>query len=214
MIDVFRKMDKMYRHQRYFYDFTRKYYLLGRDKLIKEMAISEGDNILEIGCGTGRNLAILARKYPNTNFFGLDASEEMLKSARKKISSQNLKNTIIKIALADNFSFDKTFKLEKPLDAIFFSYSISMIPDWKKSIENALENLKSGKSIYIVDFYDQRDLPAFFRKILQSWLRQFHVIYPKELVPFLEKLEKENAGKLFVKSIFKSYSFIAEFKKN
>lgn len=204
----------MYRYQRYFYDFTRKYYLLGRDKLIREMKISAGENILEIGCGTGRNLAILAKKYPRANFFGLDASAEMLKSARKKIESKNLSNITLENALADDFSFDKTFNLEKPFDAIYFSYSISMIPVWKEAIRNALQNLKSGRRFYIVDFYDQRDLPASFQKILQSWLRQFHVVYPKNLIPFLEKLEKENVGKLFVKSIFKSYSFIAEFKKN
>ncbi|HEY0281515.1 MAG TPA: hypothetical protein VGC27_02700 [Rhizomicrobium sp.] len=28
-------MDEIYRHQRYVYDLTRKYYLFGRDRLIK-----------------------------------------------------------------------------------------------------------------------------------------------------------------------------------
>ena len=210
---AFEKMDKMYRYQRYFYDFTRKYYLLGRDRIIKEMKISEGENILEIGCGTGRNLAILARKYPKANFFGLDASAEMLKSANQKIEAKNLLNITLENALADDFAFDETFNLEKPFDAIFFSYSITMIPDWKRAIHNALASLKTGKSFYIVDFYDQRDLPASFRKILQSWLKQFHVVYPKELVPFLEDLQKNGAGKFTLKSIFKSYSFIAEFEK-
>ncbi len=212
--DAFEKMDKMYRHQRYFYDLTRKYYLLGRDRLIKEMKISDGENVLEIGCGTGRNLAILAKKHPRINFFGLDASAAMLETARRKVESKNFKNITLKTALADDFSFDKTFNLEKPFDAIFFSYSISMIPPWQESIQNALKNLKSGQSFYIVDFFDQRHLPMWFRKILQTWLKQFHVKYPKDLIPYLEKLEKENEGKLSVKSIFKSYSFIAEFKKN
>ena len=51
----------------------------------------------------------------------------------------------LKIALADDFSFDKTFNLEKPFDTIFFSYSISMIPPWQESIQNALQNLKKRK---------------------------------------------------------------------
>jgi S-adenosylmethionine-diacylgycerolhomoserine-N-methlytransferase len=214
MTDAFEKMDKMYRHQRYFYDLTRKYYLLGRDRLIKEIKISGGENVLEIGCGTGRNLAILAKKYPKINFYGLDASAAMLETAQKKVESNDLKNVSLKTALADDFTFDKTFNLEKPFDAIFFSYSISMIPPWRESIQNALKNLKNGKSFYIVDFFDQRDLPASFRKILQTWLKQFHVKYPKDLIPYLEDLEKQNLGKLSVKSIFKSYSFIAEFEKN
>lgn len=211
--DAFEKMDKMYRHQRYFYDLTRKYYLLGRDKLIEKMDVQAGENILEIGCGTGRNLIILSKKFPNANFYGLDASAAMLETANAKMQTKKLSNISLKTALADNFNHQETFGLEKPFDTIYFSYSISMIPTWQESVFNALENLKSGKSFYIVDFYDQHALPKWFRKILQNWLKQFHVKYPKDLLPFLSDLEKRGAGKLTVKSIFKSYSFIAEFKK-
>lgn len=213
MKSAFEKMDKMYRHQRYFYDFTRKYYLLGRDKLISEMDVREGENILEIGCGTGRNLTILAKKYPNTNFYGLDASAAMLETAQKKVDANNFKNVNLENALADDFSYNATFNLEKPFDTIFFSYSITMIPTWKESIQNALENMESGRSFYIVDFYDQRDLPKWFQKILQKWLEQFHVIYPQELIPYLKNLEANNTGKLSLKSIYKSYSFIIRFTK-
>ena len=203
----------MYRHQRYFYDVTRKYYLLGRDRLIKEMEIAEGENVLEIGCGTGRNLVILARKHPETSFFGLDASAAMLETARKKIKKENLFNVSLKNALADDFDYRETFELENPFDTIYFSYSISMIPVWKESIANALENLKSGKSLYIVDFYDQRNLPPWFQKILQNWLKQFHVKYPQDLIPHLKKLERQGLGNLSVKSVYRSYAFIAEFIK-
>jgi S-adenosylmethionine-diacylgycerolhomoserine-N-methlytransferase len=213
MSTAFEKMDKMYRHQRYFYDFSRKYYLLGRDKLISGMDVREGENILEIGCGTSRNLIILAKKYPKTNFFGLDASAAMLETAQNKIDKQGLKNVILKNALADDFAFGKTFNLTKPFDTIYFSYSITMIPAWREAIQNTLANLKIGRSFYIVDFYDQRDLPKWFQKILQTWLKQFHVIYPQKLISYLENLEQKNIGKLTVKSIYRSYSFIVQFEK-
>lgn len=206
-------MDRMYRYQRYFYDLTRKYYLLGRDKLLAEMEIKDGENILEAGCGTGRNLIILAEKYPQASFFGLDASAEMLKTAQSKIDAKNLKNITLKTALADDFAFDKIFNLQEKFDAVFFSYAVSIIPPWRESIENALENLKPGKTLYIVDFYDQANLPRWFRKLLQGWLRQFHVKYPEELLPFLENLEKQGRGKLTVKPLYRRYSLIAEFQK-
>lgn len=210
----YERMDKMYRYQRYFYDLTRKYYLLGRDKLMAEMNISDGENVLEIGCGTARNLIILAPKYPQANFFGLDASAEMLKTAQAKIDAKNIKNITLKTALADDFTFNETFGLNEKFDAVFFSYAVSIIPPWKESIENALENLKTDKTLYIVDFYDQADLPTWFRQLLTSWLKQFHVKYPEELLPFLECLEKKGIGKLNVTSLYKRYSLIAEFKKN
>ena len=206
-------MDRMYRHQRYFYDLTRKYYLLGRDRLLAEMELNPGDKVLEIGCGTGRNLSILAKRYQNADFFGLDASAAMLGTAVKKMTKANLSNVTLKTALADSFSYDETFGLTKPFDAIFFSYSILMIPPWRESIENALKNLKSGGTLYIVDFYDQKDLPKFFQKLLKGWLKKFHVQFWDDLVPFLKSLDETGVGKLNIRPLFRRYSFILQLRK-
>jgi S-adenosylmethionine-diacylgycerolhomoserine-N-methlytransferase len=211
--DAFEKMDRMYRYQRYFYDLTRKYYLLGRDKLIAQMGLQAGENVLEVGCGTGRNLAILAKKYPKANFYGLDASSIMIEESQKKVDRHSLKNVNLQIALADDFTYRNTFNLDQPFDTIYFSYSITMIPPWKESIANALNNLKPGGSLYIVDFYDQKDLPLWFQKMLKGWLRQFHVQFWGDLMPHLESLEAEGLGKLTVTSIARRYAFIAKFEK-
>jgi S-adenosylmethionine-diacylgycerolhomoserine-N-methlytransferase len=211
--DAFAKMDRMYRVQRYFYDFTRKYYLLGRDRLIAEMEINPGDHVLEIGCGTGRNLAILAKKYPNANFFGLDASAAMLETAQTKIDAKNFTNISLKTALADDFTYDRTFDLEKPFDTVFFSYSISMIPPWRESIENALKNLKPGGTLYIVDFYDQKELPKFFQKLLKGWLKKFHVQFWGDLIPHLKGLEKQGIGKLDITPLYRRYALIVRLQK-
>ena len=45
-------MNRMYRHQRHIYDLTRRYYLLGRDRLLAGLEPPEGGSMLEIGCGT------------------------------------------------------------------------------------------------------------------------------------------------------------------
>ena len=211
--EAFEKMDKMYRHQRYFYELTRKYYLLGRDRLLREMKIADGENILEIGCGTARNLIILAKKHGGAHFFGLDASAEMLKTAQRRVDGKHLENVSLQTALADEFSFDETFGLSNKFDACFFSYAVSIIPPWRESIENALENLKTGKSLYIVDFYDQKNLPVWFQKTLKGWLKQFHVKFPKGLIPFLENLERQGFGRLKVTPLYRRYSLIAEFRK-
>lgn len=214
MTDAFESMDRMYRHQRYFYDLTRKYYLLGRDRLLAEINVQAGENVLEVGCGTGRNLIILAKRFPKANFFGLDASSEMLKTAQAKIQTGNLKNAALRTALADTFDYRETFGLAEPFDTIFFSYSISMIPVWRESIQNALANLKSGRSFYIVDFYDQNDLPRWFQRFLKSWLSKFHVQFWGDLMPYLEDLEKRGVGKLKIDPVARRYAFIAQFRKN
>ena len=113
----------------------------------------------------------------------------------------------------DELSHSETFDLEDPFDLIFFSYSISMIPSWEESIANALKNLRNGGSLFIVDFFDQRSMAVWFRKALQAWLRKFHVTYRPDLIPHLKKLEKRGAGTLSVTSLYKTYSFIVEFRK-
>ena len=74
-------MDSIYRGQRHIYDLTRKYYLFGRDRLIEELAPPPTGTVLEIACGTGRNLLKVMNRWPNLRLHGLDLSSEMLKSA-------------------------------------------------------------------------------------------------------------------------------------
>src|SRR5271157_1646707 len=93
MDDAAALMDRMYRHQRHVYDLSRKYYLAGRDEAIARLKPAPGDTVLEIGCGTGRNLIKAATAYPQARFFGLDVSREMLfvaaaSIARARISSR------------------------------------------------------------------------------------------------------------------------------
>ena len=213
MSDAFESMDRMYRMQRYFYDVTRKYYLLGRDRLLEELNVSPGESVLEAGCGTARNLIILGRKYPQGKLFGLDASAAMLETAQAKVNTAGVKNISLKTALADDFTFDGTFGLAEPFDKIFFSFSISMIPLWRESIDNALANLKQGGELFIVDFYDQADLPQSFQNFLKWWLSKFHVKFWPELMPHLRSLEDSGVVSLRIEPLFRRYSFIARMKK-
>jgi S-adenosylmethionine-diacylgycerolhomoserine-N-methlytransferase len=213
MSDTFEKMDRMYHLQRHFYDFTRKYYLLGRDLLLREMNIRPGETVLEVGCGTGRNLVILAKHHPDAFFFGLDASMEMLEMAEAKIESARLNNVTLAHVLAEEFYYVNTFEMTDRFDKIFFSYSITMIPAWQAAIDNALNNLRPGGELFIVDFFDQKDLPRTFRKMLQNWLKAFHVQFWNELLPYLGTLETKGLVRLTVTPLYKRYAFMARLEK-
>ena len=88
-------MDKVYRRQRHIYDLTRKYYLLGRDRLVKDLGAKPGETVIEIGCGTARNLIKIAEAYPGARLFGLDASAEMLRTAQEAIERAKLSDRIV-----------------------------------------------------------------------------------------------------------------------
>jgi S-adenosylmethionine-diacylgycerolhomoserine-N-methlytransferase len=208
------EMDRMYRLQRHIYDFTRAYYLLGRDRLLRELEVQPGQRVLEIGCGTARNLIRLARQQPEGSYYGLDASTEMLATARAKVQSRGLESRITLVhCLAENLDHRKTFQLAEPFDAAFFSYSLSMIPTWPQAIEAALANLKPRAAFYVVDFWDQAAWPAWFRAVLKRWLDLFHVHYRPELLEHLRELESRGVGRLTIRPVAGRYAYLATFRK-
>jgi S-adenosylmethionine-diacylgycerolhomoserine-N-methlytransferase len=168
-------MNRIYRRQRHIYDVTRKYYLLGRDALIAQLRPEPGTRVLEIGCGTGRNLILAARRYPDARFFGIDVSTEMLTSAIEAIARAGL-SARVRVAHADATAFDpeKLFGAAR-FERIFISYSLSMIPAWDKVLESAVAQLAPGGELHIVDFGGQQGLPSWFRTALRRWLALFHV---------------------------------------
>ena len=168
-------MNRTYRHQRHIYDFTRKYYLLGRDRMIAEIDARDGARVLEIGCGTGRNLIVAARKYPGARCFGIDVSTEMLNSAIRAISRAGLAARV-RVAHGDATRFDPgpLFGTAQ-FDRIFISYSLSMIPQWRDVIDTAVSLLAPNGELRIIDFGGQERLPGAFRRLLRRWLAAFHV---------------------------------------
>jgi S-adenosylmethionine-diacylgycerolhomoserine-N-methlytransferase len=170
--DHSRLMDRVYRRQRHIYDLTRKYYLLGRDRMIDGLEIAEGQSLLEVGCGTGRNLMVVSNCYPQTRLFGLDISTEMLATAGSKLAG--LPNPVTLREL-DASRFVAADFNEPGFDRIMISYALSMIPDWERTIAASLAALKPGGSLHIADFGQQEGLPHWFGMMLRSWLRQFHV---------------------------------------
>ncbi|HXF42287.1 MAG TPA: class I SAM-dependent methyltransferase [Pyrinomonadaceae bacterium] len=206
---AFEAMDRMYRLQRHCYDLTRKYYLLGRDRTLLEVTKRRPRSVVEIGCGTARNLRILAKHLPEARLFGVDASGVMLEKAEKKFKSSAKTRARLAVALAEDWDYQHTFKSEKPFDLCLFSYSLSMIPDWRKAIDNAFTNLDKNGAIIIVDFWDQAELPKYFGKLLKWWLKKFGVEFRPELLQYLEDLKNSDKCDLELISVFRRYAFIA-----
>lgn len=173
-------MDSLYRGQRHIYDLTRKYYLFGRDRLIAGLDAAPGSAVLEIGCGTGRNLAHVAREWPGVALHGLDLSAEMLKTARGKLGDGAM------LAQGDATAFAAPDLFSRAgFDRVILSYALSMIPDWKAALDQAAAVLAPGGRLLVVDFGDLSGLPlplrAALRAALRAWLRWFHVTPRQDL---------------------------------
>ncbi len=169
------KMDAVYTLQRHVYDLTRKYYLLGRDRLIHRLEPPVNGHVLEIGCGTARNLARAARRYPGARFYGIDISTAMLRTARAKLAAQGLQRQC-RVALGDATAFSAQGLFGRTaFDRIFASYTLSMIPEWERALDHACGLLAPHGALHVVDFGQQEQLPRWFALPLGAWLAKFHV---------------------------------------
>jgi S-adenosylmethionine-diacylgycerolhomoserine-N-methlytransferase len=207
--DAARLMDRMYRHQRHFYDATRKFYLLGRDELIAGLDPPAGGSMLEIGCGTGRNLVRAARVWPSARAYGIDVSAEMLATARGSIAAARLENRVA-IAQADATTLDpRSLFGVATFDRIFISYALSMIPAWKEALARAHACLAEGGTLHIVDFGDQAGLPAPFRSALARWLALFSVHPCLTLEAELTQFAAARNMRCRFTARFRGYAFLA-----
>jgi len=133
------------------YDAFRERLLHGRAELIARLiamlgARHTGATLIELGGGTGRNLDFLG---PALTQFGrielVDLCPALLERARARwAASPN-----VHIVEADVV----TYRPAMPADALYFSYALTMIPDWRGAIDNALAMLRPGGCFGVVDFY-------------------------------------------------------------
>jgi S-adenosylmethionine-diacylgycerolhomoserine-N-methlytransferase len=199
-------MDRMYRYQRHIYDFTRKYYLFGRDRTIRELKVPFEGSLLEVGCGTGRNLLLAHRRYPSARLYGLDISQEMLISARNAFRGLP---QVPDFRVADATSFTpETFGVHG-FDRIMISYALSMIPDWTAAVDAAVDALAPGGELHIVDFGQQEHLPGWFRRLLRSWLTRFHVSPRADLKAVLASRARACHARLTFEEIGGGYAWRA-----
>jgi S-adenosylmethionine-diacylgycerolhomoserine-N-methlytransferase len=200
------RMNRMYRRQRHIYDGTRRYYLLGRDQLIDGLQPSADATVLEIGSGTGRNLILAARRYPDVKFFGIDVSTEMLTSAIASITRADLSGRI-RVAHGDATAFDPQTIFGVPsFDHVMISYSLSMIPNWKGVLQRAASSLRHGGCLHIVDFGNQEGLPPIARSALRRWLRLFDVTPRDDLEGTLKTIADTAGAGLRFERLYRGYA--------
>lgn len=184
------RMENFYADQIEIYDDFRRQLLLGRQKLYTSIRVPRGGIWVDLGAGTGwcaeqyiDSIAELSKIYL------VDIAPSMLKIAKRRADAHGWKHTEIVVSDAC------CFRPPEPVDVVTFSYSLTMIPDWRAAIENAWRMLKPGGWIGVVDFYVATKNPApgfarhswFTRTFWPAWFRRGDVMISQDHVPFLHE---------------------------
>jgi ubiquinone/menaquinone biosynthesis C-methylase UbiE len=107
--------------------------------------LGEGIEVVDIGCGSGRAIIILAENFPRSRFTGLDISEEAIIIAREAAKRNNLKNAEFHVHDTSESFGNNKFGLITAFDAIHDQAKPERV------LRNIYEALKPGGTFLMQD---------------------------------------------------------------
>lgn len=192
------RLESFYEGQKADYDLFRQRLLPGRNHLFQQMNKIKSQGIwVDFGAGTGANLDALSiealQSYEAIHL--VDLSPSLLSQAEKKVQERGLNNVYCHhIDILD-------FKPSSPVDVVSFSFSLTMIPQWFRAVDQAYSILKKKGCIAVVDFYVSEKYPmtglnhhrASTRHFWPLWFSYDNVFLNSDHLPYLlnhfEKVE-------------------------
>jgi S-adenosylmethionine-diacylgycerolhomoserine-N-methlytransferase len=175
-------LESFYAPQAASYDRFRERLLHGRRELIAGLTLPAGARLVELGAGTGSNLDLLGDRV--SEFAGVelvDLCPSLLAHARARAA----RFPNVRVIAADACDY----RPETPADCVVFSYSLSMIPDWQRALGNAVEMLRPGGQLAVVDFMPPPANPVL-RAFWRNWfahdgvrLDDAHLTFLRQLLP-------------------------------
>ncbi len=183
------RLEAFYAPQAEYYDSFRERLLQGRKELIEALALPPGAYVVELGGGTGRNALYFGEKLSQLNAIEIvDLCPALLKQAQNNLKDYS--NALIIEADAT------TYRPKQLVDCVYFSYALTMIPDWHQAMQNAVAMLKPGGTLGVVDFYvspvkaapDAVQHAVFTRSFWPRWFGYDGVHLNPEHLPTLKKL--------------------------
>jgi|APTNR8051073442_1049403.scaffolds.fasta_scaffold02700_8 demethylmenaquinone methyltransferase/2-methoxy-6-polyprenyl-1,4-benzoquinol methylase len=173
VIDIYRKRAKRY-------DFTANlYYLIGfrewayRRRAVDALGLRPGDRVVEIGCGTGLNFALLQEAVgPTGRIIGVDLTDAMLQQAHQRVIDNGWSN--VDLALSDA----ATFPFPQGIDGILSTFALTLAPEYDRVIQRGSQALARGGRWVILDF-----------KMTSGWLASLAPLLASATAPFGVRLE-------------------------
>jgi len=152
-----------------------------RQKLLERIEnLAPFESVLEIGCATGSNLILLAKKFPNIKIQGIEINPIAVELGNEQFKKEKISNVRLFVGRADDLSQfpDKSFD-------IVFTGSVLMYigPDKIKKVVSEMQRI-ARKAIVVAEYHSDREgALGIYNK--GNWLRD----YKKLFQPFSSQIE-------------------------
>ena len=135
------------------YDLVMDLLLLGRyqafiEQAIQRMDLRQGETILDLGSGTGRNILVMLKSLGSSGrVVGVDSSRDMVQQARERCRAYP-QVTFLRQPIEEPLPFHEEF------DKTFVSFTLHSLEDEdkKRVLANARRALEPGGMLWILDF--------------------------------------------------------------
>jgi S-adenosylmethionine-diacylgycerolhomoserine-N-methlytransferase len=169
-------LGRFYRRQAWLYDWTRPFFLFGRERLLAGLEVTPGDLVLDVGCGTGFCLPRLASR--GAEVVGIELSDAMRARAESRVARAGCRRAV----RFDAQPYGSHAAYTGRAHHVLFSYSLTMIPPFQVVLQRARADLRSGGTIAVVDFLDASN------PVINAWLRASHVSLGLERLAALQRM--------------------------
>lgn len=136
-------------------------YRAGRTAGIAALGLRPGDQVLDVGCGTGLNFGLLQKAVGGSGtIVGIDRSPDMLAQAWRRVRRRGWRNVLLLEADATALSPAEigvravAGGARERSDAALATYSLSLMPDWESAWANMLELSVPGAALGVVDMQE------------------------------------------------------------
>lgn len=162
-----------------------------QEKLVSLLDVKKNVHFLDVGCGTGWAVGLVAKKMDDKGlFFGVDLSSKMIEKATKNFQGK------------ENFHFIQSNAEDIPLDTDFFdiiictnSFHHYLNPE--KALHEMARLLKNGGRLYILDMSANNwFIQVVINRIIKKFQPEFVRLYSSKQLQWLF----EQAGLRYVSS--------------
>ncbi len=121
--------------------------------ILEELEKEEFSDLLDAGCGPAPMISLLAEKYPDRHYTGLDLTPAMIEQAKKK----NIPNADFVVGDCENFPFE-----DNAFDAIICSNSFHHYPNTQAFFDSVKRCLRPGGRLVLRDVTSDNKLLLWF----------------------------------------------------
>lgn len=138
--------------------------------LIAQALILPGQNVLDVGCGTGTLTLLIKQTQPDAIVYGLDADSQVLDIARRKIEQAG-ETIVLQQGTATHLPYPAG-----SFDRVFVSLMLHHLAreDKLRALGEAFRVLKPGGELHVADFGKPHDSVMWLISLVVRWAEEAH----------------------------------------